>query len=156
MEDTVITPDGLERLTAELEHLRTVGRDEIAARLRNATAGEANQAENLDLYGVRDDQAVLEGRIALLERRLRSARVVEPQLGNGRIDVGERVRVRDLESGERLELELVGPFESNAEAGRISIASPLGRAIVGLRRGQIADVDAPRGRLRFKILAVER
>lgn len=156
MEDTVITPDGLERLTAELEHLRTVGRDEIAERLRHATAGEANHAENHDLHGVRDDQAVLEGRIALLERRLRSARVVEPQLGNGRIDVGERVRVRDLESGERLELELVGPFESNAEAGRISIASPLGRAIVGLRRGQIADVDAPRGRLRFKILAVER
>lgn len=155
MEDTVITPDGLERLTAELERLTTEGRRQIAQRLEHATAGEANRAENLDLHGVRDDQAVLEQRIALLEKRLRSARVVEPQLGNGRVDVGERVRVRDLESGERLELELVGPFESDAEAGRISTASPLGRAIVGLRRGQIAQVDAPRGRLRFEVLAVE-
>jgi transcription elongation GreA/GreB family factor len=66
-----------------------------------------------------------------------------------------RVRVRALDSGERLELELVGPLESDATAGRISVVSPLGRAILGLRRGQIAEVDAPRGRLRFKILAVE-
>ena len=69
--------------------------------------------------------------------------------------MGERVRVRDLESGQRLEFELVGPLESDARVGRISIVSPLGRAILGLRRGEIADVDAPRGRLQFKILAVE-
>ena len=65
------------------------------------------------------------------------------------------MRVRELESGARLELELVGPLESDAASGRISVASPLGRAILGLRRGQIAEVDAPRGRLQFKILAVE-
>ena len=156
MEDTVITPNGLERMTAELAWLMTDGRRSIAERLRRATATEANRAENVDLHGVRDDQAALEQRIALLEARLRSSRVVEPQLGNGRVDVGERVRVRDLASGERLDLELVGPFEADAEAGRISTASPLGRAIVGLRRGQIAHVDAPRGRLEFKILALER
>jgi transcription elongation factor GreA len=98
---------------------------------------------------------LLERRIALLADRLQSAQVIEPQLGNGRVDVGERVRVRDLESGARLELELVGTLESDATSGRISVASPIGRAIVGLRRGQIAEVEAPRGRLQFKILAVE-
>src|SRR6185437_1905115 len=106
------------------------------------TAGEANRAESMEYFGVREDQAALERRIALLEQRLRAARVVDPQLGNGRIDVGECVRLRNLASGERLELELVGPFESDAEAGRISTVSPLGSAIVGLRRGQIAEVDA--------------
>ena len=156
MEDTVITREGLERLTAELEQLLTEGRRHIAERLRHATAGEANRTESTEYHGIREDQAALERRIAVLEGRLRAAEVVEPQLGNGRIDVGERVRLRDLASGERLELELVGPFESNAEAGRISIVSPLGRAIVGLRRGQIAEVDAPRGRLQFKVLAVEK
>jgi transcription elongation factor GreA len=155
MQAIVITRDGHERLSAELEHLTTDGRREIAERLRHAAAGEANPAENTDYLNVREDQALLERRISLLEEQLRWAKVIDPQPGNGRVDVGERVRVRALDSGERLELELVGPLESDATAGRISVVSPLGRAILGLRRGQIAEVDAPRGRLRFKILAVE-
>jgi transcription elongation factor GreA len=155
MHETVITRDGFERLSAELEQLTTDGRREVADRLRHAAASESNREENADYLGARDDQALLERRIALLEDRLRSAQVIDPELGNGRVDVGERVRVRALDSGERLELELVGPLEADATAGRISIVSPLGRAILGLRRGQIAEVDAPRGRLQFKILAVE-
>jgi transcription elongation factor GreA len=155
MTDTVITPEGLQRLSDELERLTTEGRREIAERLRRATTGEASPEESADYLGVREDQALLERRIALLQDRLQTARIVEPQPGNGRVDVGERVRLRDLESGERLELELVGPLEADPAAGRISIASPVGRAIQGLRRGQVAEVDAPRGTLRFKILAVE-
>jgi|1186.fasta_scaffold08905_4 transcription elongation factor GreA len=155
MQETVITRDGLERLSAELERLSTEGRREITERLRQAVGGETNRNENADYLGVREDQALLERRIAVLEARLRSAEVVEPQLGNGRVDVGERVRLRELESGQRLEVELVGPFESDAESGRISLASPLGQAIVGLRRGQVAEVDAPRGRLQFRVVAVE-
>jgi transcription elongation factor GreA len=155
MDGIVITREGLERLGAELERLTTEGRREITDRLRHAAASEANCAENAEYLSAREDQALLERRIALLAERLQSAQVVEPQPGNGCVDVGERVRVRDLESGQRLELELVGPFESDTGAGRISVVSPLGRAILGLRRGQIAEVDAPRGRLQFKILAVE-
>jgi transcription elongation factor GreA len=155
MQETVITRHGLERLSAELERLSTEGRREITERLKQAVGGEANRNENADYLGVREDQALLERRIAVLEARLRSAQVVEPQLGNGRVDVGERVRLRELESGQRLEVELVGPFESDAESGRVSLASPLGQAIVGLRRGQVAEVDAPRGRLQFKVVAVE-
>jgi transcription elongation factor GreA len=155
MNEIVITPEGRERLDAELERLTTEGRREIAERLKHAAASEANCAENAEYLAVREDQALLERRIALLAERLQSAQVIEPQLGNGRVDVGERVRVRDLESGARLELELVGTLESDATAGRISVASPLGRAILGLRRGEIAEVDAPRGTLQFKILAVE-
>ena len=150
MNEIVITPEGRERLDAELERLTNEGRREIAERLQHAAASEANRAENAEYLAVRDDQALLERRIALLAERLQSAQVIEPQLGNGRVDVGERVRVRDLESGARLELELVGTLESDATAGRISVASPLGRAILGLRRGEIAEVDAPRGRLQFK------
>ena len=155
MHETVITRDGLERLNAELEHLTIAGRREIAERLRHAAASEANRDENADYLAAREDQALLERRISLLEERLRSAELVEPQLGNGRIDVGERARLRDLASGERLDVELVGALESDAMAGRISVVSPLGRALVGLRRGQVAEVDAPRGTLHFKVLAVE-
>jgi transcription elongation factor GreA len=155
MDDSVITRDGLQRLSDELERLVSDGRREIAERLRHTATSEANPVENGDYLDVREEQAMLERRIALLRERLRDARVVDPELGNGRVDVGERVRLRELESGRRLELELVGPFESDATAGRISIASPVGTAILGLRRGQVAEVDAPRGKLRYKVLAVE-
>jgi transcription elongation factor GreA len=155
MDEIVITPEGRERLEAELERLTNDGRREIAERLTRAVASEANRAESAEYLTVLDDQALLERRIALLAERLRSAQVIEPQLGNGRVDVGERVRVRDLESGARLELELVGTLESDAGAGRVSVASPFGRAILGLRRGEVAEVHAPRGKLRFKVLAVE-
>ena len=155
MNELVITREGFERLSEELERLTTEGRRDIAERLRSAAATEANAEENTVYLGVREDQAVLERRISLLEERLRSARVVDAQLGNGRIDVGERVRLRDLDSGQRLDLELVGPLEADPSGGRVSIASPVGKAIHGLRRGEIAEVDAPRGRLRFRIVAVE-
>jgi len=155
MQTTVITQNGLARLSKELERLRTDGRRGIAERLAHATSTAANVAENADYADAREEQAFLEHRIALLENRLRSAELVEPCLGNGLVDVGERVRLRDLESGERVEIELVGPFESDASAGRVSVASPVGRAVVGRRRGEIAEVDAPLGTLRFEILAVE-
>lgn len=155
MRTTVITRDGLARLSEELERLRTHGRRAVAERLASAARSQASADENADYSDAREEQAFLEHRIALLEERLRDAEPVDPRPGNGLVDVGERVRLRELESGERVEIELVGPFESDAAAGRISIASPLGRAIVGRRRGEIAEVDAPRGRLRFEILAVE-
>jgi transcription elongation factor GreA len=155
MEDTVVTREGLARLRSELERLTTVERRAIAERLKRAVASEANRAENGDYVDAREQQALLERRIALLEERLRSARIVEPQPGNGRVDVGERVLVRDLAAGDRLELELVGRLEVDPDAGRISVLSPLGKAILGLRRGQVVDVDTPLGRRRFEVLEVE-
>jgi len=155
VQETVITRAGLARLSEELDRLTTAGRRAVAERLKHAAASAGNRAENADYLDAREEQARLERRIAVLEERLGEARIVEPQPGKGRIDVGERVRLRDLESGERLELELVGPLEVDPGAGRISVVSPLGKAIVGLRRGEIAGVDAPAGHRRFEVLAVE-
>ena len=155
MNEMVVTREGLDRLRAELERLTTVERRSIAERLRQAAATESNRAESAAYLDAREQQARLEGRIARLEQWLGRVRVVEPKPGNGRVDVGERVHVRDLTSGDRLELELVGTLESDPAAGRISVVSPVGRAIVGLRRGQVVDVETPLGRRRFKILEVE-
>ena len=155
MRESIITKEGLRRLSEELERLKTEGREGITERLRRIADSESNRLESAEFMDVRAEEAILERRIAVLEERLRTALLVEPQLGNGRVDVGERVRIRDLETGRRFELELVGPLEADASAGRISIASPLGSAIVGLRRGEIADVDAPSGWRRYKVLAVE-
>ncbi len=152
---TVITRAGLARLEAELEQLMTAGRNAIADRLRHALSTDANAAENADLNQARDEQAQLERRIAILEERIRSAEPVDPDAFNGVVDVGERVRLRDLETGQRLSYDLVGSLESDVFAGRISSSSPLGRALIGLRKGEIAVVDAPRGRRRLKVLAIE-
>lgn len=155
MQELVITRDGFERLTEELGRLKGDGRRSAAARLQSAASSQANLTDNTDYLHAREEQSRLERRIALLEERLRSARIVAPCLGNGRVDLGERVRVRDLVSRRPLEVELVGPLEADLAAGRVSVASPLGRALVGRRKGEIAEVEAPRGRRGFKVLAVE-
>jgi transcription elongation factor GreA len=155
MQELVVTSEGFERLSEELDRLKSVGRRRLADRLREATAAEADLAQNMEYLDARDEKLKLEWRISQLRERLRRARVVEPCLGNGRVDVGERVRVRELTSGHSLEFELVGQLEANLAAGRLSVASPLGQALVGLRKGDVAVVDAPRGRLDFEVLAVE-
>lgn len=154
MQDLLITAAGLDRLSQELELLRTEGRREIAERLRRSIATDANARENADYQAAREEQAQLEARIARLERQLLDARVAEPDGANGLVDVGERVRLRDLESGRRLEYELVGSIEADPFGGRISSESPLGRALLGRRRGDVAVVEAPRGRRHVEIVAV--
>jgi transcription elongation factor GreA len=155
MHELVITSKGFERLNRELDRLKSEERRRVADRLHGAATSEANLAQNMEYLDAREEKVQLERRISLLRKRLRSARVVDPCLGNGRVDVGERVRVREVISGHALELELVGQLEADVAAGRVSVASPLGRALVGLREGEIAEVDAPRGSLDFEVLAVE-
>jgi transcription elongation factor GreA len=155
MHELVITTEGFERLHEELERLKSEERRRIADRLRQAKTSEANLAQNMEYREARDEKLQLERRIGLLRDRLDSARIVAPCLGNGRVDLGERVRVREVVSGHSLELELVGQLEGDLAAGRVSVASPLGQALVGRRKGEIARVEAPRGRFAFEVLAVE-
>jgi transcription elongation factor GreA len=152
---TVITKAGLERVTETLEYLKTVARHEIAERIRHAITSETNASESADYLDAREEQALLERKIARLEQRLASAKIAEPNGGNGVIDVGERVRLRDLETGERVDYELVGSLESDPSAGRISAESPVGRALLGRRKGEVAVVDAPKGTVELKILEIE-
>jgi transcription elongation factor GreA len=155
MTQTLITRAGLARLREELEHLTNTRRREIAERIRHAVSSERNLAENVAYHDAREEQALLERRIATLQERIADADVVDPDAENGVLDVGERVRLRDLENDEEIQYELVGSLEADPLAGRISAASPLGRALLGRRGGEVAVVDAPKGRLLFKILEVQ-
>jgi transcription elongation factor GreA len=154
MVDTVITHDGLARLTAELEHLTTAGRAEIADRIRTAVMQNANVVESAEYHEARDDQARLERRIAVLTERIASAELAAPDDANDLVDVGERVRLRDLANGRRVEYELVGALEADASRGRVSVLSPVGRALIGRRKGEVTVVDAPRGSIRLKVLSI--
>ena len=155
MTNTLITRAGFARLLEELDRLTTAGRQEIAERFRDAVSTGANPAENADYLDARAEQALLECRIAILRQRIAAAQVVEPDGLNGILDLGERVRLHDLETGERVEYELVGSLEADPSAGRISAASPVGQAVRGRQQGDVVIVEAPKGWLRFKILDIE-
>src|SRR5262245_20585942 len=155
MNETTITLAGLARLCEELNRLKTTGRQEIADRLRHAASMEADVNANAGYLAAREEQARLEARIAQLEGRLATTRVVEPDGANDTVDLGERVRLRDLDTGSRVEYELVGTYEADPGAGRISAESPVGRALIGRRRGDVALVQAPNGQVRLRIVAIE-
>jgi transcription elongation factor GreA len=155
LNDLLITWAGFSRANERLEHMKTVERREITERIGNALLTETNAGESADYLEAREEQARLEQRIAQLERRLINAKIVEPNAGDDVIDVGERVRLHDLEADETLEYELVGSLESDPAAGRISAASPVGRALLGRHKGELAVVDVPSGRLTFEILGIE-
>jgi transcription elongation factor GreA len=150
----LITPTGLIQLQSELEELRTFGRQAITDRIRAAISTDADASANADYQAAREEQMLLEARIARLEQRLAEALVAEPDHANGVVDLGERVRLHDLETGARLEYELVGSFEADPTAGRISAESPLGQALIGRHRGEVAAFQAPRGLRQLRILTV--
>lgn len=150
----VMTRGGFEQAVAQLEQLKTVDRRRIADRIRDALTAESNPAESADYIDAREEQARLERKITTLEHRLAHAEISEPDATNGVVDLGERIRLRDLETDETAEYELVGSLESDPDSGRISAASPVGRALLGRRAGDITVVDAPGGRRHFEILAI--
>lgn len=151
---TPITPAGMARLSEQLEHLRTTGRAEVADRLRRAFSIGAEAALSPEYQEVRDEQALLEWRIAELEQRLATARIAQANNDDDVVDLGELVQVRELDSGSFVEYEVVGPLEADPLAGRISVSSPLGQALLGSREGETVDVAAPGGRFKFRILGI--
>lgn len=153
IDDSLITAEGYERLSSELQMLRKVTRREVSARLREARA-DGHLDDNPALFEALEEQAQIEHRIALLEDRLAAARIAEPSL-DGRAGIGSTVRLRDLETDELSEYELVGALEGDASLGRVSIDAPMGRSVLGAAAGDIVCVDCPRGELRFQVRSVD-
>ena len=150
--DLLVTAEGYEWLCSELELLRTEGRRATSDRLREARA-DGGLDDNPALSDVLEEQAHLERRIATLEARLAAARIAEPN-GDGSAGIGSLVRLRDLETSELLEYEVVGAIEGSADQGRVSIEAPVGRALLGAAAGDIVTVACPRGELRFEVMSV--
>jgi transcription elongation factor GreA len=148
----LITADGFEQLRAELDALRDEGRRDLAERLRDARL-DGDVADNPTLLDVLEEHAQLERRIAVLEDQLAQVRVVAPMRG-GVAGLGTRVRVRDVETGEVAEYELVGALEADVGNGRVSVAAPVGKALAGRRKGEVVEVETPRGSLALEVLGV--
>jgi transcription elongation factor GreA len=149
--DVLVTAAGYAQLCAELEALRTLGRREVTEHLRDAR--EDGDPDNPMLFDLLEEQAQLERRIALLETKAAAASIVGPA-ADGTAGIGSCVRVRHGDSGEVAEYELVGSIESDVGNGRVSVAAPVGRALVGGRRGATVAVETPRGTMQLEILSV--
>ena len=147
-----VTATGYDRLCSELETLRTDGRRVMRERLQEARADGALE-DNRSLFDVLQEHAQLEGRIATLEARLGAAQIAEPN-GDGTAGIGSSVRLRDLETREVLEYEVVGAIEGDARQGRVSVGAPMGRALLGAAAGHIVTVACPRGELCFEVMSV--
>jgi transcription elongation factor GreA len=150
-----MTREGFERLRDELATLTTAARAEITDRLRAAREDGGELADNLELIDALEDQDLLERRIAALEAAMASARVVHEPPRDGTIGIGTSVELRDIDRGRESEYELVGSVEADPARRRISVASPVGRALLGRRTGDVLEVQVPRGRTRFRILAID-
>jgi transcription elongation factor GreA len=148
----LVTAEGYERLCSELETLRTEGRRAMSERLREARA-DGHLEDNPALFDVLEEQAQLERRIGTLQERLAAARIAKPN-GDGRASIGSSVRLRDLETNEQVEYEVVGAIEGNVSQGRVSVEAPVGRALLGAAVGDVVTVACPRGELRFKVMSV--
>lgn len=154
MNELLITPTGLTRLAAELDRLKTIERRASAERLRRAAETDGDRSANTDYLIAREEHAFLEAKIARLEQRLAASEVAEADADNDVVELGERVRLRNLDTGARVAFELVGALETDLDAGKISAVSPLGTAILGRRKGETVVVRTPRGETRYRITSI--
>jgi transcription elongation factor GreA len=148
-----ITREGLAALEAELHELETEGRRAMADRLRTARAW-GDLKENSEYHDAKDAQAHLETKILRLQEMRRNAVVVQAGSVSGEVALGVAVTVRDADSGREATHTLVSAAESDPANGRLSIDSPLGRALAGTRPGDEVEFDAPRGRRRLQVVSV--
>jgi len=148
-----VTPEGLKKLEEELEHLRTVKRQEVAQRLHEAME-DGELIENAEYEAAKNEQAFVEGRILELEHMLAQAQVIEPGKSTGVVGIGSTVVIQ--ENGKAPETyTIVGAAEANPREGLISNESPLGQALLDHRAGDEVEVRAPAGTLRFRIVKIK-
>jgi transcription elongation factor GreA len=152
----VITPEGLEKLKEEIENLSTERRREVAARIKEAREF-GDISENAEYDDAKNEQALLEARIAQLEERLRRATVIdEKEVGTDEVTVGSVVHVKDQKSGDSQKFQIVGSTEADPLEQKLSNESPIGRALIGRKRNDVVTVEVPRGpRKKLKITKIE-
>ena len=156
MKDVILTKEGYQKLKNEIEHLSNTRRREVAQRIK--TAREFGDiAENAEYDSAKNEQAMLEARIAKLEERLASARVIEKrEISKDVVSLGSKVRLRDVDAKQTVEYRIVGSAEANPAELKLSNESPVGKAILGHKKGETVVVTTPRGsKLKYKILEIK-
>jgi transcription elongation factor GreA len=155
MKRTPMTLRGAETLRAELKRLKSEVRPAIIKAIAEAR-GHGDLSENAEYHAAREQQGFIEGRIKDIEHKLASADVIDPARlpKNGKVVFGASVELEDQADGARVIYQVVGEDEADIRAGRISVTSPIARALVGKSEGEVVDVAAPGGTRSYEIVAV--
>ena len=152
----ILTYEGLKKLEDELQDLKVVRRKEIAEKIKEARE-QGDLSENAEYDAAKDEQRDIEARIEQIEKILKNAEVVlEEEIDLDKINIGCNVRVLDLEYSEEEEYKLVGSSEASSLQNKISNESPIGRALIGARIGDVVTVEAPAGEIKYKVLSIHR
>lgn len=155
MSKVPLTLAGAEMLRAELHRLKTVERPNVIAAIAEARS-HGDLSENAEYDAAKERQGFIEGRIKEVEGKLSNAQLIDPKLldADGRCVFGATVDLEDLDSGDKVTYQIVGEDEADLKRGKISVSSPIARALIGKYAGDVADVQAPGGVREYEILDV--
>ena len=152
--ETLITAEGLEELKRELEELKLVKRKEISEKIKVALAF-GDISENAEYDEAKNEQANVETRIAKIELMIKNAKLIKATKQKGIVNIGSKVKIKDLEFDEEMEYTIVGSAEADPFKGKISNVSPLGKALLGKKLGEVIEVESPVGdMIKYEILTV--
>ncbi len=152
----IMTYDGMRKLEEELNDLKVVKRKEISQKIKEARE-QGDLSENAEYDAAKDEQRDIEARIEELEKILKNAEIVdEDGIRTGKASIGCKVTILDVEFDEQTEYKIVGATEANVLKGLISNESPLGRAIIGHKKGEVLKVETPAGIVEYKIMKIEK
>ncbi len=156
MSKVPLTVTGAEKLRLELHHLKTVERPSVIAAIAEARA-HGDLSENAEYDAAKERQSFVEGRIVELESKLSNAQIIDPKLldAEGNVVFGATVELEDMESGQKVSYQIVGDDEADLKLGKISISSPIARALIGKYPGDVAEVQAPGGVREYEVLEVQ-
>jgi len=150
------TEEGLRKLQEELHHLRTVERPHLSQQIADAR-DKGDLSENAEYHAAKEDQGLLEARIAKMEAVVANARVIDmDQLDTSKAYIHSTVKVKQLGSGMERSFTLVAESESDIKTGKISVNSPIGKGLLGLAIGEVAEVTTPAGTTKFEVLEISR
>lgn len=154
-DQVLITKEGLKNLKEELEYLKTVKREEIAARLKEAIS-YGDLSENAEYEEAKNEQAFMEGRILELEQKIKNAKIIaEKHDGSHVVEIGSRVTIANkTERGEPETFTIVGSTEADPLHGKISNESPIGHALLGHERGDVVEVRVPAGKFKYEVVKI--
>jgi transcription elongation factor GreA len=154
LEKVPITPRGYEVLKKELAHLKSVERPNVIKAIEEARS-HGDLSENAEYEAAKERQAFIEARVSELSYKLNNAQIIDPEtLPKDRVVFASRVLLANVETGEDVEYQLVGPDESDIQEGRISVASPLGKAIIGRKPGDEIILQAPGGKRVYELVEI--
>ncbi|MCL2873688.1 MAG: transcription elongation factor GreA [Defluviitaleaceae bacterium] len=151
----ILTYEGLKKYEEELQELKVVRRRDVAEKIKEAR-GQGDLSENAEYDSAKEEQAEVEARIAVLEKMLRNAEIIdEDYLDSSTIRIGNKVEILDKEFNEKVIYTIVGSAEADPLKGRISNESPLGKVLIGCSAGDTVKVDAPAGAIEYEILSID-